>query len=55
MDMTIDEFYKQLSNVYETGSPEAVELYLNDRLKEASHGCDMCFDPMEITVSNELG
>lgn len=29
MDMTIDEFYKQLSNVYETGSPEAVELYLN--------------------------
>ena len=30
MDMTIDEFYKQLSNVYETGSPEAVELYLND-------------------------
>ena len=55
MDMTIDEFYKQLSNVYETGSPEAVELYLNDRLKEASHGCDMCFEPMEITVSNELG
>ena len=55
MDMTIDEFYKQLSNVYETGSPETVELYLNDRLKEASHGCDMCFDSMEITVSNELG
>ena len=55
MDMTIDEFYKQLSDVYETGSPEAVELYLNDRLKEASHGCDMCFDPMEITISNELG
>ena len=55
MDMTIDEFYKQLRNVYETGSPEAVELYLNDRLKEASHGCDMCFEPMEITVSNELG
>ena len=46
MDMTIDEFYKQLRNVYETGSPEAVELYLNDRLKEASHGCDMCFEPM---------
>ena len=54
-EITIDEFYKQLSNVYETGSPEAVELYLNDRLKEASHGCDMCFEPMEITVSNELG
>ena len=55
MDMTIDEFYKQLSNVYETGIPEAVELYLNDRLQEASHGCDICFDPMEITISNELG
>ena len=39
MDMTIDEFYKQLSNVYETGSPEAVELYLNDRLRPMAVIC----------------
>lgn len=55
MNMTKEEFYKQLGELYETGTRQEQEDFLNRCLRDTAHGCSMCFSPLEISVCNEFG
>lgn len=55
MNMTIEEFYGELMQMRETSTLEEVEVFLTKCLQDAAHGCKMCFNPLEISVCNELG
>lgn len=50
-----NELYTQLEQAYDSGDPKLVEKLLLDQLYYSTPRCPSCFDPMEITLCNELG
>lgn len=55
MITSLNELYAGLDQAYDSGDPDLVEKFLLDQLYYASPTCPSCFDPMEITICNELG
>lgn len=55
MNMTKEDFFRQLGQIYKEGTQQEVEAFLNRCLRDTAHGCAMCFHPVEISVCNEFG
>lgn len=55
MTADISKFYQELEEKYETESVAGVEDFLLKELYFISPSCPSCFNPMEVTICNELG
>jgi tetratricopeptide (TPR) repeat protein len=55
MNMTKEDFFRQLEQIYKEGMQQDVEAFLNQCLRDTAHGCSICFNPVEISVCNEFG